>query len=386
MWFDMDCKSVKFKLFACENICYLPFGARAPSLRLHTSLHLAPLPLASLSGGKAVFLAAGAALLLLLVARRRKARAARRGVLQVLRDAEQSTPYVDGSPIYRKLVKRQAYASESLRLAMEQPDEFESLFMRLSQKDVAKGCIDPELVGVLRDTAVVSVRRRGRGESAEWCEMRLPAFMAHLANPMALLDPEVAEDATPLWSDGSWTGTLIWDSAVHATEFLLSNEAWRASLEGESVLELGCGLGLPGIVCALLGAAPVVLTDRGAVAALAEEGCRANPQLAAVRGVTLEWEEAAVKDLVTKHFNGQPPGVIIACDCIFAPMFGDSFLLLEVLSALAGPKTRIIVGLERRPKDGAEAFFTLAERAGFRTTLLLRVDRVVVVEMQLESC
>lgn len=306
---------------------------------------------------------------------------------QPLQDAELARLYEDGSPIYRKLVKQEPYESETLKLEMLQPDEFERLFMRLNQKDVAKGCIDPDLIGVIRDTASMSVRKcdnDATDETGAWWHLSIPAFMAHLANPMALCDPEVEERSSPLWKDGSWTGTLIWDSAVHVTEMLLASGAWRELLKGKSVVELGCGLGLPGIVCSLLGAAPVLLTDRGVVAALAEEGCRANPELLSnVHGLTLEWEEAAVQQLVKQHLDGQPPGVIIACDCIFAPMFGDTFLLLEVLRSLAGPETLVIVGLERRPKDGAEAFFAHADKAGFNSHLLLQVERVVVAQMQL---
>ena len=103
---------------------------------------------------------------------------------------------------------------------------------------------------------------------------------------------------------------------------------------------------------------------------------------AAAAGVTLEWEEGSAQQLVQRHLGGEPPGLIIACDCIFAPMFGDTFLLLTMLRALAAPQTRILVGLERRPDDGAEAFFAHADAAGFVSTLLLRVARVVVVEMR----
>eukprot|EP00966_Prymnesium_polylepis_P111184 2571970-Prymnesium_polylepis.1 len=257
--------------------------------------------------------------------------AASSSMAQHLCDANASRPHVDGSPIYTSLTKQQPYVSERLKLDMRQPDEFESLFMRLCQKDAAKGCIDPELIGVLRDTAVVTVRLDGSGgeQQQRWLELQLPAFMAHLANPLALCDPEMPEETTALWGDGSWTGTLIWDSAVHVTELLLASEAWRASIRGASVVELGCGLGLPGLVCALLGAAPVLLTDRGAVAALAEEGCRTHSALAAAHGVTLEWEAAALQALVDERLSGAPPGLIIACDCIFAPMFGSTFLLLE---------------------------------------------------------
>jgi hypothetical protein len=41
----------------------------------------------------------------------------------------------------------------------------------------------------------------------------------------------------------------------------------------------------------------------------------------------------------------------------------------------------VILALERRPKDGVESFFALAEAAGFEVHVLLQVNRVVVVEM-----
>ena len=156
---------------------------------------------------------------------------------------------------------------------------------------------------------------------------RLPAFLAHLASPLALVDPDV-DDAVlrPLWADGTWTGTLVWDSAVHCCELLLETSAWRRRLRGDalhgrapaSVLELGCGLGLPGLVCHALGAAPVLLTDRPAVSQLVGEGLALNGiQPAAARAVDFEWSDHAAAALKDEHLDGRSPDVIIACDCIF---------------------------------------------------------------------
>lgn len=46
------------------------------------------------------------------------------------------------------------------------------------------------------------------------------------------------------------------------TEFMLSDESWRRRVRGACVLELGCGLALPGLVAHLLGACTALLTDR----------------------------------------------------------------------------------------------------------------------------
>lgn len=208
--------------------------------------------------------------------------------------------------------------------------------------------------------------------------------MAHLVNPHHLFDPEADDPASPVWADGSWTGTLVWDSAVHVCEILLGQAAWRERLCGSSCVELGCGLGLPGLVARLLGAAPSLLTDRREVSELAEEACRIN-DLGDAHGVEFAWEENAARQLVAERLGGVPPDVVIACDCIFAPLFGDSHLLLKMLVALAGAGTTIILALERRPKDSAEGFFSSAAEVGFDAVLLLQQKRVVVCELWLRD-
>ena len=60
-----------------------------------------------------------------------------------------------------------------------------------------------------------------------------------------------------IWDGGTWTGSLIWDSAVRLSELFLDNHEWRSEFVSRlqertsnrtpamTVLELGCGLGLP---------------------------------------------------------------------------------------------------------------------------------------------
>ncbi|MBK8878607.1 MAG: hypothetical protein IPN74_08700 [Haliscomenobacter sp.] len=61
---------------------------------------------------------------------------------------------------------------------------------------------------------------------------------------------DVRDERIPYWAE-------LWPSAVALSRYLLET---YPSLEGKNVLELGCGLGLPGIVAGLLGA-EVTLTD-----------------------------------------------------------------------------------------------------------------------------
>ena len=311
----------------------------------------------------------------------------------------------EGSPIYHALAHQlREYASSRITLRMRADDHLEPLSRRLFQRDVAKGVIDPDLLGSgARDYLDVemiisadepdSSAGDAAGAEATQCSnssavrLELPAFMAHLATPMGLVDPE-HDDAimSPLWDDGSWTGTLMWDSAVHATERLLTTGYWRERLSaGASVVELGCGLALPGFACHALGASPVLLTDRSMVTDLCGEAIVHN-QLpsASIRAVELDWSAEGAKALCSQHLDGKKPDVIIACDCVFAALFGAPYLLLEMLMLLTeeGGGTKILLALERRVDDGADGFFAQAAEAGFSTRLVFRLGRVLICEME----
>lgn len=263
------------------------------------------------------------------------------------------------SPVYHHLLEQLPYDSERLRIRMLQPDTFERLSLRHAQRDPAKGCIDPDLIGTPegRDVAEISLALPD-GERV----FRMFAFTAHLVRAETLWDPEAAEisDGGAIYEGGTATGTLLWDSAVHTTEWLLG---LRLSLAGRSVLELGCGLGLPGLACHALGAANVLLTDRPPIAELVADGLAHSATGPAVRSFSFEWDAAGAARVLEEL--GGPPDVLLACDCIFAPLFGDAFLLLQMLDLLAGPNTVALVALERRQGDGAERFFECACEAGF---------------------
>ena len=98
--------------------------------------------------------------------------------------------------------------------------------------------------------------------------------------------------------------------------------------------------------------------------------------------LVLEWSDEAAYSIKQEHLDTEAPDLLIACDCIFQPLFGSAFLLLQMIQALAGPETIVILALERRKDDGAEAFFEQAAAAGFATELRLRRERVLVCEMR----
>ena len=173
-------------------------------------------------------------------------------------------------PIYMHLLNGLAYDSGALRIAMAQPECFERLAIRVTQHDPAKGCIDPDVLAADdgRDFVVVTLVSPpvtgggGDGGGGGCRTLRLPAFWAHLVERSTLWDPEACTGPqSAVWADGMWTGGLVWDSALAASELLLRSPAWCARVRGSTCVELGSGLGLPGLVCHALGASAVMLAD-----------------------------------------------------------------------------------------------------------------------------
>ncbi len=96
---------------------------------------------------------------------------------------------------------------------------------------------------------------------------------------------------------------------------------------------------------------------------------------------SFEWDADGARALLSNL--GGKPDLIIACDCIFAPLFGDSFLLLEMLLLLSSQDTYVLLGVERRNGDGVDRFFDCAREAGFEIRNAKDLNsKVLLVEMR----
>ena len=172
-------------------------------------------------------------------------------------------------------------------------------------------------------------------------------------------------------------GGFVWDAA-RALAAYLARDVGAAALAGRRAIELGAGLGLPGLVAAQLGAR-ALLTDRAAAIELARHGAVAAA--AAIRG-----GEASV-DVSAFDFGGAlrrlpasslPADIVLASDVLgldesnFEP-------LVKTLDDLdrqrererereheaagsAGARLRIIMAYRRRADFEASFFALLAER------------------------
>ena len=144
-------------------------------------------------------------------------------------------------------------------------------------------------------------------------------------------------------------GLMLWESAVALAAEFAARPEW---VRGRSVLELGCGVGLAGVVAAAL-SARVVQTDHDPAAL---EAARRTGELNGVRDVRVEaadwhaWNDAAAFDL------------IIAADVIYDA--ADHQALLDVMDRALAPGGRALLADPGREAQGE--FIARAGREGWR--------------------
>ena len=196
-----------------------------------------------------------------------------------------------------------------------------------------------------------------------------------------LLEPD---DIAPLFAGAQWAGTRVWDAAIRATQYLESN--YRDEImEGKSLCELGCGLGVPGMVCHSLGA-NVVLTDQECIMSQLHKNCRNSFPETYIDHHSIDWKVNNVEKkshhvLLTHpltwsredlHKMLQQTGYtngfdfLINCDCIFEPLYKKSWkLLIEVIDECLkiNPDTVVITSCERRNADGIDNFILEMEHS-----------------------
>lgn len=185
------------------------------------------------------------------------------------------------------------------------------------------------------------------------------------------------EDLAPLFDGSRWAGTRLWGAAVRAIQYISGNQhlADNASIsdhgitispKDDSLLELGCGLGVPGMIYHLLGG-DVVLTDQADILSQLEKNVVDNfpsddddKQQNKIQAMPLSWSRADISALL-KQLGRSDTGfdVVLNCDCVYEPLYGLSWHLLnETIDELlkVNPKCVVISSMERRAADGIDNF------------------------------
>jgi hypothetical protein len=185
----------------------------------------------------------------------------------------------------------------------------------------------------------------------------------------------------PMFDGTQWAGTRLWRAAVVAIRYL---EQHKASLlyhaesgTAKSILELGCGLGVPGMILHAQTGGPTVLTDKGDLLEQLERNIRSNFTVtkeeeveAKIYARSLDWTEGGVSALLQSL---RPPAtttttidrfdVVLNCDCIYEPLYGESWKALLVCQEELlhlNPHAVVITSCERRRADGVEKYLAAA--------------------------
>ncbi|EEY68254.1 uncharacterized protein PITG_04675 [Phytophthora infestans T30-4] len=156
----------------------------------------------------------------------------------------------------------------------------------------------------------------------------------------------------------------VWDCALVLAKFL-ANDAFfpHSFFVNKRVIELGCGIGVPGMAAAALGAKDVVLTDMPIAVSWIQANIERNQTLGCISGniraQELMWGED--DDLESHRFD-----VILCSDLVYGHR-DISQKLVQTIVNLSHPDTLIVSAHEARfAGDRGESFFVLLSEQQFQ--------------------
>ena len=221
-----------------------------------------------------------------------------------------------------------------------------------------------------------SIRNTNMLEESILVHWKYPPDATSTIRISTLLEPDAM---APLFSGAEWAGTRVWDAAVECIHYLFEylrnntfeNERPFRMLEGSTVLELGCGLGLPGMVSFLgMRAKHVVLTDQEQILQQLKRNLELNFNAQKdgrkIEARTLAWSRNGVIRLTEDLNFSQGFDYVLNCDCVYEPLYGKSWVaLVECIDELLrlNPKATVLSSCERRNHDGVDKFVSAMEES-----------------------
>ena len=182
--------------------------------------------------------------------------------------------------------------------------------------------------------------------------------IAQLKNPEILFDellknnfdhPDLIDERIPYWSE-------LWPSAIALSEYIFDNPDLA---NGKEITEIGCGLGLPGIVAAKIGG-NVTLTDY---------------LPAALEFAEYNWDLNFSSKANTRFLDWRNPADIIPADVLLASDVAyerrNFNPLLKSFNLLVKKDGLILISEPNR--KFAKEFFTEIKNAGFVITEEIRI-------------
>ncbi|KAF8592477.1 hypothetical protein K439DRAFT_1378610 [Ramaria rubella] len=184
----------------------------------------------------------------------------------------------------------------------------------------------------------------------------LPSQMRTISNQVTELTVSCDQPCSPSFlvklaiDAAPGCGGIAWPAGCVLSNYLCS----RKSLRGLTVVELGSGTGLVGIVAGLMQAEKVWITDQEPLLDLMHMNVSLNGLSSSVDVLQLDWGPQLPSTVPLE------PDLVLAADCVyFEPAFD---LLVSTLCALAtSPRTEILFCYKKRRKAD-KRFFTLLKK------------------------
>jgi len=236
---------------------------------------------------------------------------------------------------------------------------------------------DEILEGIRQLESVQSSRLRGTGvyheagmgpqprQLQEWCSWDVnhhdwenfePVFRYQLDDGRSITVEQEAPSLATVQKDDedeesapTWTGALVWTAAIAMGKYLECAVARGDISQGCTMVELGAGTGLVGIVGAAMGA-KVTLTDLTHVLPRLEKNVHARSPMAEknVTVAPLHWGETNVAPFL-------PCDYILACEVIYSEEAVP--MLVKALRELCQPESVVLLGYDLRGRVGIMEFF-----------------------------
>ncbi|KAF1794756.1 S-adenosyl-L-methionine-dependent methyltransferase [Phytophthora cactorum] len=175
---------------------------------------------------------------------------------------------------------------------------------------------------------------------------------------------ELRADKKVVFQEKQGQQAKVWDCALVLAKFL-ANDAYfpQNFFVNKRVIELGCGIGVPGLAAAALGAKEVVLTDMPMAVPWIQANIERNQTLSYISGNVraqgLMWGEG--DELESHQFD-----VILCSDLVYGHR-DISQKLVQTIVQLSHPNTLIISAHEARfAGDRGESFFALLSEHQFQ--------------------
>lgn len=177
----------------------------------------------------------------------------------------------------------------------------------------------------------------------------------------------------PMFDGTQWAGTRIWRASLICLHYLLI-EIEQNRLTASRILELGSGLGVPGMVLHSRTGCHAVVSDMADLLEQLNMNIESNfPKDDRIHAAAIDWGDSkSVKALL--HERG-PFDVVLNCDCIYQPLYGESWKALLECQAAVLMESRdafVITSVERRRADAIDQYIATAG------TLGLSIDKLVI--------